>query len=600
MKNVHPGRRFRRALSEGKRNASRSPILVVWDLSKGVRGRLLLIACFSVVRGLLEASLLFLMAQAAVAISRGERQFSVDLLGGTRTISLSTALAAAALVVLGRLLVQLIVSWLSARMTTSTVNRMRQDLVEAYLRADWATKSLEKTGYVQQMLTGFVSRAVTSLGSLNRLFSSLTTVLTLAVTAFVIDPGIAGAMTLVFLLMSLAMRPFTLLARVFSRRSAQASLRFAQRVSEIASAAQEIQVFGVEPAILKRTERIGNEVEHHDLRGRLVNGMVQPIYLAVASLLLIGGLAIVSSSSTDEIAALSTIVLLFLRAASYGQQLQSIFQTMNDSAPRLEMLEETTRRYREAAITTEGDPLDRVGRLAFDRVDFSYRPDRPALHDVSFSIDAGEVVGLVGPSGAGKSTVVQLLLRLRDPTSGDYLINGRSAADFRYSDFPKRFTFVPQEAHLLTGTIADNISVFRREVDQARVEEAAKLAHVHDEIVRMPQGYRTPVGEGGRQLSGGQRQRVSIARALAGQPDVIVLDEPTSALDLLSESLIQQTLADIQGNVTMVIIAHRLSTLKACTRVMVVEDGRVAAFDTPEALLESNDFYREAVSLSKL
>ncbi len=515
-------------------------------------------------------------------------------------MTLSVVLGVAALIIFGRLLIQLIVTYLGAQMTTSTVNKMRSRLVADYLAANWQTKSLERSGHLQQMLTTFVSRAVVTLASLNRLFSSLTTLLTLAFTAFVIDPKVAGAMALVFALMSALLRPLTRLARVFSRRSAQANLRFAQRVSEIGAAAQEIQVFGVEPAIQRQSDRIGDEVEHHALRGRIASGLVPPIYLFVASLLIIGGLSLVGASGTEEIASLSTIVLLFIRAAGYGQQMQTLYQTMNDAAPRLEMLEETGVRYREAAIPTGGEALDTIERLGFDHVSFSYRPDRPALHDVSFSIDAGEVVGLVGPSGAGKSTVVQLLLRLRDPTDGAYLVNDRPATDYRYADFPKHFTFVPQEAHLLTGSIADNIAIFRPGIDQARVEEAAKLAHIHDEIMRLPQGYRTPVGEGGRQLSGGQRQRVSIARALAGQPDVIVFDEPTSALDMRSESLIQQTLADLQGRVTMVIIAHRLSTLKSCTRVMVIEGGRLAAFDTPDALMHSNAFYREAVSLSRL
>jgi ABC-type multidrug transport system fused ATPase/permease subunit len=258
------------------------------------------------------------------------------------------------------------------------------------------------------------------------------------------------------------------------------------------------------------------------------------------------------------------------------------------------------RRYEAATTRVGGAPVERLGDLALERVWYEYAPDRPVLRDVSLHLTAGEIVGIVGPSGSGKSTLVQILLRLREPTSGDYLAGGRDVRSLALHDWYKRVSFVPQDARLIAGSVADNIKFFRDDIDDAAVERAAKLANLHDEIELMEARYATSVGERGSALSGGQRQRLSIARALAGQPDLVVLDEPTSSLDVRSEALIRDTIRDLAPAATVVIIAHRMSTLEMCDRIMVVLGGRIEGFDTPERLEASNPFYREALELSGL
>ena len=229
---------------------------------------------------------------------------------------------------------------------------------------------------------------------------------------------------------------------------------------------------------------------------------------------------------------------------------------------------------------------------------FEYEPEVPVLRDLSFNVNRGEIIGIVGPSGSGKSTLVQLLLRLREPTSGTYLVDGRDARRLSLDDWYGNVTFVPQEPHLFAGSVADNIRFFRTDVDDAAIERAAKLAHVHEDIAAWPGGYSTAVGERGGQISGGQRQRLCIARALVEDPGVIVLDEPTSALDVRSESLIRETIADLAPHTTVFVIAHRLSTLAICDRIMVVLSGALEGFDEPAKLEQSNPFYREALRLS--
>jgi ABC-type multidrug transport system fused ATPase/permease subunit len=207
-------------------------------------------------------------------------------------------------------------------------------------------------------------------------------------------------------------------------------------------------------------------------------------------------------------------------------------------------------------------------------------------------------VGIIGPSGAGKSTLVQLLLRLRAPTGGRVLVNGADAVAFSLDDWYRRVTFVPQDSRLFAGTIADNIRFFRTDVDDDAIEAAARLAHLHGDIEGFPDRYATPVGERGGQLSGGQRQRLCIARALVGNPDVMVLDEPTSALDVKSEFLVRQTISGLAPHTSVFVIAHRLSTLSMCDRIMVILNGELQGFDDPASLEANNPFYSEALRLS--
>jgi ATP-binding cassette subfamily B protein len=190
----------------------------------------------------------------------------------------------------------------------------------------------------------------------------------------------------------------------------------------------------------------------------------------------------------------------------------------------------------------------------------------------------------VGPSGAGKSTLVQLLLRMRTPTAGRFLLGALPVDDIDLVSWRRHVAYVPQEPRLLDGTVADNIR-FHRDIDQASVERAARLAHIDHVIRAMPQGYDTVVGQRADAVSGGQRQRLCLARALAGNPSVLVLDEPTSALDRDSEAAIQATLRELRGRLTMFIVAHRPSLLEICDRIFELDRGhlRVLGRSTPVA-----------------
>jgi ATP-binding cassette, subfamily B, bacterial len=220
------------------------------------------------------------------------------------------------------------------------------------------------------------------------------------------------------------------------------------------------------------------------------------------------------------------------------------------------------------------------GHVVFQGVSFGYSASRPALTDVSFEVPSGTRVGIAGPTGAGKSTLVSLLLRLYDPTSGRILLDGVDLRDYRLRDLRNQFAIVLQEPVLFSTSVAENIAYARPDADEASIIAAARSANAHEFIERLPQGYRTAVGERGVQLSGGERQRLSLARAFLKNAPLLILDEPTSSVDVATEATILEAMERLMHGRTTLMIAHRLSTLDICNLRLQLEQGRLVSLRT--------------------
>lgn len=240
----------------------------------------------------------------------------------------------------------------------------------------------------------------------------------------------------------------------------------------------------------------------------------------------------------------------------------------------------------------EADASGIAGHVRFEGVSFGYDAERPVLDRVDFEARPGEVVAIVGLTGAGKTTLVSLLPRFYEPTGGRVLVDGRDVRDYEIASLRSRIAMVLQESALFAGSVADNIRFGRLDASDADVERAARDAHAHEFIARLPEGYGTDVAEAGGSFSGGERQRLSIARALLKDAPIVILDEPTSSLDAISEDIVFRAVKRLRQGRTTIVIAHRLSTIRDADRILVLDGGRVAASGRHDELLERSDLYR--------
>jgi ATP-binding cassette subfamily B protein len=369
-----------------------------------------------------------------------------------------------------------------------------------------------------------------------------------------------------------------------------------ERAYEILSSIAAVKSFAREEHELGRFSRAGEATMRARLRLTWQESVFSVSVTAItltgtALVLVVGGLHVLQGTLTVG----GLLVVVAYLGAVYNP-LSSIAHTTGS----LQQALVSARRVREIfalapeQIDAEGavDAAAIRGDVAFEDVSFAYDEGRPILDRVSFKAHPGEMVALVGLTGAGKTTIANLIPRFFEPTSGRVLVDGLNVARYRLRSLRERIALVPQEPVLFGGTIGDNIRYGRLDASDDEVETAARAAHVHDFVARLPEGYATPVAETGATLSGGERQRLGIARALLKKAPILILDEPTSSLDAISEEMVFKALRSVREGRTTIVIAHRLSTIRDADRILVLHDGRLLAQGTHEELIGSNELYR--------
>jgi ATP-binding cassette subfamily B protein/subfamily B ATP-binding cassette protein MsbA len=409
--------------------------------------------------------------------------------------------------------------------------------------------------------------------------------LTLALLSLVVAP---------FLYVCLRFYSRTMLDRAERVKALEATL--IERAFEILSSIAAVKSFTRERHELARFSRSGDDTMHARLQvtwqESLFSVAVTAITLAgTALVLIVGGLHVLDGTLT-----LGSLLVVVAYLAAVYDPLSAIAHSTGSlqqavaSAHRVRTIFELT-----PEILDDPDAMDASeirGDIQFDAVSFAYTDHRTVLDQISFEARPGELVALVGLTGAGKTTLASLVPRFFEPTSGRVLVDGVDAAAYSLKSLRERIALVPQQPVLFTGTIADNIRYGRLDASDADLEAAARDAHVHEFVTRLPQGYETPVHEAGATLSGGERQRIGIARALLKAAPILILDEPTSAVDALSEGAIFDTLRRIRADRTILVIAHRLSTIRDASRILVLDGGKLVAQGPHDDLIRTSDLYK--------
>jgi ABC-type multidrug transport system fused ATPase/permease subunit len=563
------------------------------------RGSIALLAVASVLSGFAEAGVLTIVAQVATSLVNGATHVHVDKGPLHTEVTLGALLAVAFALAVLRVALQVLVSYFPARIASEVQGRLRRRIFGAFTNASWDVQSRDREGHLQEIMTSQIMQASQGALQATSLISWLFTFAVLVVSALVLNPVAAAVVLVAALLLFSLMRPLNSFGARSARSLSQAQMSYAGGVGEANRVAEETRVFGVAEAQCSRIGQFIATAEDLFFRTQFVARLVPNTYQGLVYMVLIAGLAVLHGAGSSHVASLGGVVLLLVRAGLYGQQIQASYTFVRQATPFIERLRDTEQRYSASVPASGGTPMPKVRTLRFDHVSFAYEADRPVLSDISFETRGGEAIGIIGPSGAGKSTLVQILLNLREPNVGQYLIDDLPAQQLRQDDWHGRVAYVPQEPRLIHATVAENIRYFR-DLDDASVERAARLARIHEDIAGWPKGYDTIVGPRADAVSGGQRQRICLARALAAQPEILILDEPTSALDPRSETLIQESLNALKHEVMLFIIAHRMSTLEVCDRVMVVLDGRIEAFTTEQELERESAYYRMATQLAEV
>lgn len=561
------------------------------------RGSVVALALCSIFAGFAESGTLAIVAEVAAQLVNSGRHLNTHIGPVHVHTSLGTLILVATILTLVRAALQVPISLLPARIAADVQAGMRVKLFDAFTRASWEMQSRDREGQLQDVMTTQTMQATNGAIQTTILITSLFTFLVLMVSAILLNAVAALVVGVATVALFGLLRPLRARGVGNARGLSGAQVKYAEGIAESIRVAEEAHVFGVAAAQRERVNTLIGSSWGFFYRSQVLAKLVGNLYQSLIFVLLIlaiWGIYLVGGSHAG---ALGGVVLVLVRAGTSGQLVQGAYQGLSQSLPFIERSQETTRRYLESTPDVGEEHLGHVDRVAFEQVSFAYNPGEPVLREISFEVSGGEVIGIIGPSGAGKSTMVQLLLQLRRPDSGRYLINEIPADRIARGDWYRQVSYVPQEPRLLHASVADNIRFFR-EIPLQDVERAAKLARIHEDILGWSHGYETLVGPRADAVSGGQQQRICLARALAARPEVLVLDEPTSALDPLSETLIGESLTALKSELTLFIIAHRMSTLDICDRVMVIVDGRLVAFDTKALLQTHNAYYRHASQLA--
>jgi len=424
--------------------------------------------------------------------------------------------------------------------------------------------------------------------------------------------GMVGVMLYLnwrFTLIALSIAPVLFgLVYTYTRRIKKAAREVRKKEGEIVSVIQEVlssirvvKAYAREEYEQARLEEQSLESVELALRARSLKARLAPlvaILVAVGTSMVLWFGARMVLNGTLSSGALIVFILYLNKMYKPMQELSKMTDAWSKAEVGYERIREVLETNGDVRDLPGARPVSGLkGRIEFESVDFNYQPHSPVLRNLSLRIEPGQVAALVGPTGAGKTTIISLIPRFYDPTSGVVRIDGTDIRRFRMQSLRQQMSFVLQETLLFHAPVWSNIAYGRPGASRAEILRASELANAHEFIEKMPEGYDTLIGERGVTLSGGQRQRIAIARAIIRDTPILILDEPSSGLDAASEKLVFEALDRLMEGRTSIVIAHRLSTIRRADTIFVVKDGTIIETGRHEELVEAGGLYADLYEL---
>lgn len=483
-------------------------------------------------------------------------------------------------------------NYTTARITADYAKNIRSELFKLTLGSNWTALSKQKVGHLEQILTTNVNNSAALLSYIGGFILVVSNLVVYSVIAINISFSIAVLTFVLGGFMFFLFKPLFYKNRITSAETVEKYKKLAHYVNENIIGIKTIKSMFVEGPVIKKASGYFERMKQLDITVEslkiFTNASLQPIGM----IFIVGMFAFFYKTDTFNFVSFAVIVYVINKIFSNIQIAQAQIHTISSQIPHIMSIlsyKEHATEYKEQNIGKQKFDFNDV--LELKDISFSYHENQSILSLVSFSLEKGKMIGLIGPSGAGKTTLVDILLRLLHPTQGVVLLDGQKIDEINLREWRKNVGYVSQDIFLINDTIENNIRFYEESISHEDIVSAARMANIHLFIETLPDGYHTIVGERGTRFSGGQRQRIALARVLARRPSILILDEATSALDNESEALIQKAIERLKRTMTVIAIAHRLSTVMISDKLIVLKNGKLAEEGAPQELLKKKDSY---------
>lgn len=480
-------------------------------------------------------------------------------------------------------------SWLNSRIS----HRLRSGIFKQLLSLSYSYLESHDSGKLLNTLATETWQTSRALGVLVNLIINACTIFVFVILLLLISWQLTLLVGIVMLLISITIQLVTRPVNSLGQQAVQFNASLGVRMWEGLAGMRVIRAFGRESYEQEHFDRASKQVRNTFMKLDMLSGTVNPLYDVLCALLLLCVVAIALLQNQASLPTLLTFIFILYRLQPQVQQLGGARVGLIALTSSVEDVMSFLDRSDKLYIRSGRIPFQVLKQaISFESVAFHYNPlEKPALQNISICIPQGKTTALVGPSGAGKSTIISLICRFYDVTLGEIYLDGCPLRELNLADWRSQIAIVSQDIHIFSTTVRENIAYGLLEATESEIIAAARLANAHEFISQLPQGYDTKVGDRGIRLSGGQRQRIALARAIVRNPEILILDEATNALDSISENLIQEALNTLSQNRTVIVVAHRLSTIKHADQIIVLENGRVIEQGNLQHLLKLNGLF---------